>query len=60
MLKSVGSQRVGHDCMTEQEDSFYIKGGQENMKTRCRMYPEADPGARTKAIKDIIRTTEEI
>ena len=44
----------------QQEDSFYIKGGQGNMKTKCRMYPEADPGARTKAIKDIIRTVEEI
>ena len=30
------------------------------MKTKCRMYPEADAGARTKVIKDIIRTVEEI
>ena len=59
MLKSMGSQRIGHDY-EQQKNSFYIKGGQGNMKTKCRMYPEADAGARTTAIKDIIRTVEEI
>ena len=44
----------------QQKNSFYVKGGQGNMKTKCRMYPEADAGARTKVIKDIIRTVEEI